>query len=77
MMEPTPELIDQLWREEIDDARRLTVKQRLELGGDLFDAACAVTLSGIRSQYPGVSDTDALEILRRRLAFARRTETKL
>jgi hypothetical protein len=76
-MEPTKALIDQLRREEIEDARRMTVSQKLEAGGDLFDAACEVALSGIRVQYPGISDDQALDILRRRLDFARRTETRL
>ena len=66
-----------LRREEIEDARRLSVQQKLELSGDLFDAACEVTLSGIRAENPGISDTDALEILRRRLQLARRLEMRL
>jgi hypothetical protein len=76
-MEPTAELIDQLRREEIEQARRMTVKQKLEAGGDLFDMACAVTLSGIREQNPGMSSKEAMDVLRRRLERARKTETRL
>lgn len=76
-MEPSDELIHQLRREEIEDARRLTAKQKLELSGDLFDAACEVTLSGIRFENPEFDDTAALAELRRRLELARRLETRL
>jgi len=73
-MEPTPELIEALDREEIEDARRLSVERKLELSGELFDYACEITLMGIRWQNPGVSDEEAYEILRNRLALGRRLE---
>ena len=76
-MEPTKELIDQLRREEIEDARQLTVEQKLLLGGDLFDFACEATLSGIRMQHPGISHEAALRVLRERLELGRRLETRL
>ena len=75
-MEPSPELAAALWREEIDDARRLTVSQRLELSGNLFDSACQVTLSGIRAQHPGISDEQAMHLLRERLELGRRLEVR-
>jgi hypothetical protein len=76
-MEPTRELIEQLEREDVERARAMSISQKLALGGDLFDAACEVTLSGIRAQYSGISRPEALEILRRRLEFSRRTETRI
>jgi hypothetical protein len=75
-MEPTKELIDALYIEDIRDARRMTVAQRLRAGGDLFDSACAVTLSGIRGQNPGISDADAMRELRRRVELGRQLETR-
>lgn len=75
-MEPTPELLATLRREEIEDARRLTVEQKLALSGDLFDSACQVTLSGIRMQDPGISDDAAWAELRRRLELSRRLEAR-
>lgn len=71
-MMPTP--VD-LRREEIEDSKRLTVAERLQLGGDLFDSACQVTLSGIRMQNPGIALEQARAELRRRLDLARRLET--
>ena len=64
-------------REEIEDARRLSVARKLALGGDLFDAACQVTLSGIHAQNPGISHADARAILRRRLEIGRKNETRI
>jgi hypothetical protein len=36
--------------------------------------ACEVTMSGIRWQNPGISDDNALEVLRNRLVLANKTE---
>lgn len=73
-MEPTPELIEALRREEVEDARRLSIERKLELGGELFDYACQITLGGIRMQNPGITTEKAYEILRGRLELGRRIE---
>ena len=66
-MQPSPELLRELDREDIDQARRMTGSQKLRAGGDLFDDACRWTLAGIRRERPGISDSDALAELRRRV----------
>ena len=76
-MQPTHELVEALEREQVEDARRQSPAQKLLLGGDLFDAAREVMLSGIRAQYPGISDERAMEIVRQRLELARQLETRL
>ena len=68
-MEPSDELIDQLDREDIEQARRMTGSQKLRAGGDLFDDACRWTLAGIRRDHPGISEMDAMAELRRRVAL--------
>lgn len=73
-MEPTLELLAQLDREDLEQARRMTPAQKFRAGGDLFDEACRWTLAGIRHQHPGISDAAALAELRRRLERARQTE---
>jgi len=75
-MEPTPELLAQLEREDIEQARRMTPAQKFRAGGDLFDEACRWTLAGIRRDHPGVSDEAALTELRRRLTVARSMEDR-
>ena len=76
-MEPSEALLDQLRRDDIDQARRMTPSQKLRAGGDLFDEACRWTLAGIRHDHPGISEAEAMEELRRRLARARETEDRL
>lgn len=68
---------DQFWKEEVRRARAQTPQQKFLLGGELFDAACEVTLSGIRAQNPGITQTDALEMLRKRLELSRRIEGRV
>ncbi len=68
-MEPTPELIAQLDREDLEQARRMTPTQKLLAGGELFDDACRWAMAGIRDQYPGISEEDAQKELRRRLGM--------
>jgi hypothetical protein len=41
---------------------------------ELFEAACRITLAGIRNQFPDASEHQCLEILRERLALQRRFE---
>ena len=69
-MEPTPELLAQLDREDIEQARRMTPEQRMLAGAELFDYACRITMSGIRAQNPGADDATVLRILRERIAGA-------
>lgn len=66
--------IDDLRREEIDDARRMTPQQKLEAGGELFDYACLATKAGIRMQHPHASETEILQLLRERVELGERLE---
>jgi len=73
-MEPTKELIDSLSREEILEARRMSVQEKVLAGPRLFDRVCWMMRAGIRQQYPDADDARVEEILRDRLAIARRLE---
>jgi hypothetical protein len=66
-MEPTDELLDRLDADDIAQARRMTGAQRLRAGGELFDDACRWTLAGIRAQHAGISESECLAELRRRV----------
>ena len=66
--------IDDLRREEIEDARRMTPQQRLEAGGDLFDYACVATRAGIRMQHPDASESEILQLLRQRVELGEQLE---
>ncbi len=71
-MEPTKELIQQLARDDIQQAKRMTLSQRFWAGAELFDDACAVSKSGIRWQHPTYDEIRVLEELRRRVNLGSR-----
>ena len=51
-MQPTQEMIDDIYRERVLRARRMTVAEKFLAGGDLFDDVCERMRAGIRSQFP-------------------------
>lgn len=74
---PPPEtqrLIDELYREELREARAMAPEEKVRAGQQLFESACRVTLAGIRNQHPGASAEQCLEVLRQRLILQRRLE---
>jgi hypothetical protein len=68
-MQSITDLIADLDREDIEQARRMTGSQKLRAGGDLFDDACRWTSAGIRRDHPGISDEAAISELERRVAM--------
>jgi hypothetical protein len=75
-MQPSQDLIDQLNREDLEQAMSMTPEQRLLAGGDLFDYACEITKAGIRAQYPAADNATVLSILRDRLELAAQLEER-
>jgi hypothetical protein len=74
---PPPEtqrLIDELYREEVVEARAMAPIDKLRAGQQLFEAACRVTLAGIRNQFPDASEAERIEILRQRLVLQRKLD---
>ena len=69
-MEPTDELLDQLHREDLDQARRMTPEQKFRAGAELFDYACEITKAGIRAQHPDADEETVLKLLRERIELA-------
>ncbi len=74
MSKPSRELIDELRREKIERAKQMGPIDRILAGPDLFDYACWTTMLGIHSQNPGITDAQALNILRERLAKREKRE---
>ena len=70
----TQRLIDQLYREELIEARAMAPEQKVLAGQRLFEAACRITLAGIRHQFPDASEERCREILRERLRWQRKLE---
>ncbi len=74
MAAPTPELIDQLYRDKVLAARCMALEDKLCSGGQLFDEVCQRMREGIRWQFPDADQVRVEEILRHRLEIARRLE---
>jgi hypothetical protein len=70
----TQRLIDELYREELLEAREMAPEAKVRAGQQFFESACRMTLAGIRNQHPGMSEEQCLEILRQRLVLQRRLE---
>jgi hypothetical protein len=76
-MEPTPELIRQLEREEIEAFERMTPMQRFFAGPELFEVAAQFSFAGIRHANPQFTDEQVRVEFRRRISVADRIENAL
>lgn len=65
-------LIDQLYREEILRARKMTPQERLSAAFELSPFAHSMMYAGIRSQHPDADEADLLRLARERIAKGRR-----
>jgi len=68
-------LIDELYREEVLDARKMPIEEKLLLGERLFRSACEVTLAGIRHQNPRASEQECQRILFERIELGKKMGT--
>jgi hypothetical protein len=70
----TQRCIDELYRQELIEARAMLPEEKVLAGQQLFEAACRITLAGIRHQCPEASEERCREILRGRLELQRKLE---
>ena len=71
---PPPEtqrLIDELYREELREARAMRPEDKLLAGEELFRYACSITLAGIQNQFPEADEAERWRILESRLKLQR------
>lgn len=73
-MQPTKEVIDQMYRERVQRARQMSPEDKLLAGAELFDRSCRIMTDGIRHQFPDADESRVQQILRERLRIARRLE---
>ena len=73
-MEPTQELIDELYRDKVLRAREQPIEDKIFDGIELFDFACEISRAGIRMQNPDFSEEQVEKELRRRLDLGRQFE---
>lgn len=69
-------LIDQLYREEVLEARKMTPEEKFLAGEELFEYACSITLAGIKSQNPEFTEEDCRRELERRLQLQEKMELR-
>ncbi len=73
-MGPTQELVDDIFRRRVLQARRTPPEDKFLDGPRLFDYACRITMDGIRHQHPDADEARVREILAERIALQRRLE---
>lgn len=56
---------------QIEMYRNMTGEQRIKIALDLHEFACNISRDGIRRQYPGASDEEVEQQLRRRIELTR------
>jgi len=71
---PYAALAEELFRERVLEARRMSPEEKVLASQQLFESACEITLAGIRNQFPGQSEDSYLQILRERLALRRKLQ---
>jgi hypothetical protein len=71
-MEPTQELVDDIYRERVLRARKTPRDQKFLAGAGLFEDVCERMTAGIRHENPGADETTVQDLLLRRLALLRR-----
>jgi hypothetical protein len=69
-------LAAELYGERVAEARTMPPEEKLLAGEELFEYACAITLAGIRNQFPGVTEEECLRILEERLELRERMEKR-
>ena len=67
-------LADAIYRDRVLSARRTPPEKRILEGPRLFDYACAITLTGLRSKNPNATEAELRLALRQRLALAHKLE---
>jgi hypothetical protein len=73
-MEPTRELVDQLFLDKVHMARAMTPGDKLMLGPILFDRVCERMIAGIRHQFPEADEVRVHQMLLERLRIARQLD---
>ena len=74
-MQPTQELVDELYRERILWARATPPEEKLLAGARLFEDVCERMAAGLRDENPEADEATIQELLRRRLDLLRRLRT--
>ena len=73
-MQPTQELVDEIFRDRILRAREMSPDEKFYAGAQLFERACQIMVAGIRNQFPNADEAQVADILEQRLQLVRRLD---
>jgi hypothetical protein len=73
-MEPSEQLVDEIYREKVLRARMLTPDRRAQIGAELSDLSRQMMREAIRRQFPMASEQSIHELMRRRVDLSRRLD---
>ena len=65
-------LADEIFREKVLRARRMSFADKFRAGGDLFDEMREISLAGIRYQHPDADEATVRQIFAERMRIVRR-----
>ncbi len=66
--------IDELYREEVLAARKMSAEEKFLAGEALFELACSLTLAGIRNEHPLATEEECQKKLRQTIAARERAD---
>jgi hypothetical protein len=72
LVEPTPELVDAIYREKVLRARRMTVQRRMEVGAELSDVGRQMMREAILRQNLMATEEEIRVEMRKRFELARK-----
>jgi len=67
---------DDLYREEVEEARGRSLEEKFLAGPKLFDRSCEFMRAGIRLQFPQITDDEVERLLLERLELGRQLENR-
>jgi hypothetical protein len=66
-MEPSEQLVEEIYREKVLRARKMSPGEKILAGPELFDFACAWTRAGILREHPRATEQQLLKLLEDRI----------
>lgn len=75
-MSDRPRPGDELLRDKVRQAQRMSFEDRFLAGPRLFDLACRLMRDGIRMQHPDADDSEVERLFHERLAIQRELEAR-
>jgi hypothetical protein len=73
-VEPTPELVDDIYREKVLRSRRMSPARRLEASLELSDMGLQMMRDSVRHQYPGASESEITARVNDRIELSRKLD---